>query len=88
MPRSFLFALGIGTDICHIPRIRKILVGKAGAQFMKRVLNDNERVVYASKFKAFEAYKRGEASKEEILPSVQKAMNIRAWHLARFLSGR
>jgi hypothetical protein len=43
MPRPFPFPLNIGTDICSIPRILKILQGVNGRKFIKRVLSERER---------------------------------------------
>jgi holo-[acyl-carrier protein] synthase len=41
--RKFPFALNLGTDICHVTRIRKILESPRGARFVQRILNDDER---------------------------------------------
>lgn len=41
--RKFPFALNLGTDICHVSRIRKILESSKGARFVQRILNDEER---------------------------------------------
>ena len=41
--RKFPFALSLGTDICHISRIHKILESSRGARFVQRILNDEER---------------------------------------------
>ncbi|KAI3399695.1 hypothetical protein diail_6044 [Diaporthe ilicicola] len=41
--RKFPFALGLGTDICHVIRIRKILESSRGARFVQRILNAKER---------------------------------------------
>lgn len=44
MPKPFPFPLAVGTDICSIPRIRKLLAGKHGIDFVRKVLRDEERV--------------------------------------------
>lgn len=41
--RAFPLPLGVGTDICHIPRIYKILSGPESARFIKKVMTDDER---------------------------------------------
>lgn len=41
--RKFPFALNLGTDICHIVRVRNILESSRGARFVQRILNDDER---------------------------------------------
>lgn len=41
--RKFPFNLGIGTDICHVVRIRGILKSSRGQRFVQKILNINER---------------------------------------------
>lgn len=41
--RRFPFALSLGTDICHVTRIRRILESSRGARFVQRILNEKER---------------------------------------------
>ncbi|CAN8102962.1 unnamed protein product [Discula destructiva] len=41
--RKFPLNLALGTDICHVARIRRILSSSSGHRFVKRILNDNER---------------------------------------------
>lgn len=41
--RKFPFALNLGTDICNVIRIRRILESTRGARFVQRILNDEER---------------------------------------------
>ncbi|KAL1876498.1 hypothetical protein Daus18300_002742 [Diaporthe australafricana] len=41
--RRFPFALSLGTDICHVIRIRKILESSRGTRFVQRILNEEER---------------------------------------------
>ena len=41
--RRFPFALNLGTDICHVVRVRKILESSRGARFVQKILNDEER---------------------------------------------
>lgn len=41
--RKFPFSLNLGTDICHVTRIRKILESSRGSRFVQRILNVEER---------------------------------------------
>lgn len=41
--RKFPFNLGIGTDICHVPRVRGILNSPRGQRFVLKILNTDER---------------------------------------------
>lgn len=41
--RRFPFPLNLGTDICNVNRIRRILESSRGERFVQRILNDDER---------------------------------------------
>lgn len=41
--RRFPFNLNLGTDICHVVRIRGILDSSRGARFVEKILNNEER---------------------------------------------
>lgn len=41
--KRFPFNLSVGTDICHVVRIRNILESSKGARFVHRILNVEER---------------------------------------------
>lgn len=41
--RRFPFALNLGTDICHVTRVRKILESPRASRFVQRILSDEER---------------------------------------------
>lgn len=41
--RRFPFPLNLGTDICNVNRIRRILESSRGVRFVQRILNDDER---------------------------------------------
>ncbi|POS81145.1 hypothetical protein DHEL01_v200468 [Diaporthe helianthi] len=41
--RRFPFPLNLGTDVCHVTRVRKILESPRASRFVQRVLNDEER---------------------------------------------
>lgn len=43
MTKNIPLPLGLGHDICHIPRIYKILISKRGSRFIERVLTKQER---------------------------------------------
>lgn len=62
-PRAFPFPLKVGTDFCHIPRIRKILtknIGNGAAEtqpllnFLVKVLTWPERQYFWDRFKGDE----------------------------------
>lgn len=38
----FPFPMGIGTDICHMPRIKALLTGPRSVKFIKRILHPKE----------------------------------------------
>lgn len=41
--KRFPFNLSLGTDICHVVRIRGILESTRGARFIEKILNHEER---------------------------------------------
>lgn len=41
--RRFPFNLNLGTDICHVVRIRGILESSRGTRFIQKILNHEER---------------------------------------------
>src|SRR5262245_10554405 len=45
LPRAFPLPLAIGTDICQISRIYRILAGPRGPRFVSRVLSVEEQAV-------------------------------------------
>ena len=53
MPKPFPFPLNIGTDICSIPRIRKILLKDTnGPRLVKRILTERECLETRSRWEA------------------------------------
>ncbi|KAF2995076.1 hypothetical protein E8E13_002848 [Curvularia kusanoi] len=61
-PRPFPFPLRIGTDICHIPRMRKLITGKDNGDkgrlinaLLRRILTHPERVYFRNRFGSNEA---------------------------------
>ncbi|KAI9704851.1 MAG: hypothetical protein M1836_006631 [Candelina mexicana] len=52
VPKAFPYPLGIGIDICHIPRVQNLIIrdgGKWMNRFTKRILNNYERRVLQHK---------------------------------------
>lgn len=41
--RRFPWNLAVGTDVCHVVRIRSILESARGPRFIRRILNADER---------------------------------------------
>jgi hypothetical protein len=87
--RLFPFALSIGTDICHIPRVKKILISpkSSAQQYFRKVLNPAEALAYRSWLKVaveLDALKAEERYSE--IPG--KVIHAKVWPMARFLSGR
>lgn len=51
-PNPFPFALNIGTDIVHLPRIARLVSRPNGylTRFTRRILNDNEQMAFRKRF--------------------------------------
>ncbi|KAL0944432.1 holo-acyl-carrier-protein synthase [Colletotrichum truncatum] len=45
LPRSFPFPLNIGTDICQVSRIYRLLASDRGTRFLQRVFTQDERAL-------------------------------------------
>lgn len=91
MPRAFPFALGIGTDICHIPRVKRLLKLPTAQSFLKKVFNPSEMEAYASRLKVLEEYKTTKVPQNEPDGESKQDMNFmktRLSQLAIFVSGR
>ncbi|KAF8850059.1 hypothetical protein BDZ45DRAFT_603418, partial [Acephala macrosclerotiorum] len=71
MPKPFPFPLAVGTDICSIPRIRKILAGKHGIGFIRKVLRQEERVENKNTMHVVE----GKLSDEEVAKYLQRQID-------------
>ncbi|CZR69735.1 uncharacterized protein PAC_19635 [Phialocephala subalpina] len=69
MPKPFPLPLAVGTDICSIPRIQKILTGKHGIKFIRKVLRQEERV--ENKFRCDDALEKWR--------SVEKMKDLLVW---------
>jgi hypothetical protein len=90
MPRPFPFALGIGTDICHVSRIYRLLTkpNRSAQQFVLKFFNPTEIRAYGSWLKVaaeLDALKADGKKYSEIPGNV---MNAKVWPLARFMGGR
>jgi phosphopantetheinyl transferase (holo-ACP synthase) len=90
MPRPFPLAIGIGTDICHVARIYRILTKPKGSaqQFIRQFLNPREILAYASKLKVAEELDRLKADEKRYSEIPAKMIAAKAWPLAHFLGGR
>jgi holo-[acyl-carrier protein] synthase len=90
MPRPFPFALGIGTDICHVGRIYRIITKPEGRaqQFIRNVLNPTEIREHASKLKFAVELDTMKAMGKQFSDLRRKEVAAKAWPLAQFLGGR
>ncbi|KAI9720263.1 MAG: hypothetical protein M1812_003081 [Candelaria pacifica] len=55
VPKAFPYPLGVGIDICHIPRVQSLITrdgGKWLSRFAKRIFNDHERNAFKRKVDA------------------------------------
>lgn len=88
-PNPFPFPLGIGIDICKISRIHKIISGRFGRPFIKRVLTREEWDKYGqSKLaKVAGAITRRKTEQTGSL-DFAKSGDPELWSAATFLAGR
>jgi len=89
-PRLFPFALSIGTDICHILRVKKILTNpkRSAQQYFRKVLNPAEVLAYRSWLKVAVELDALKADEERYSEIPGEVIHAKAWPMARFLSGR
>lgn len=88
--RAFPFALGIGTDICSLTRINRIITNPKGStnHFISRVLNPTERLRHESWLEMAKELDTLKVALDE-LPTDERALfDAKAWNLASFLGGR
>lgn len=90
MPRPFPIALGIGTDICHVPRIYRLLINpnRSAQHFVTRFLNSTEIRASESWLKVAVDLDALKADEKQYSEFQGKEMNAKVWPLARFLGGR
>ncbi|KAH6659637.1 hypothetical protein BKA67DRAFT_21451 [Truncatella angustata] len=82
--------MGLGHDICHIPRIYRILTSKRGPRFIERVLTETERRKPrpTSIFEVVFAHQGKIASQSEGTTSSATSRDPRFWKAAEYLAGR
>lgn len=64
-PRPFPYAIGIGTDICHIPRIQRIILQNDGrdiVRFGSKIFNDFELRFFQQKLTSYHEAKAAAVS--------------------------
>lgn len=76
----FTIPLGLGNDICHIPRIYKILTSARGPRFVERILTDRERQG-PRPARILQCVSGG-------LPPVKATRDPAFWKAAEFVAGR
>ncbi|KKA28545.1 hypothetical protein TD95_002239 [Thielaviopsis punctulata] len=83
----FPYPIRIGTDICQISRIRRIVTGGHGVRFLQRIFSDHERTVFAARLKpAFEAAEK--AAMPERATSKRPAQDAALDQAVTFVAGR
>ncbi len=100
-PRPFPYALGIGTDICHVPRIQRLILRHDDGgieRFGSKIFNEFERKFFNTKLSRYKAARaaavlepngHGGASSTETLPDaqdVERSTPLIAF--ARWIAGR
>lgn len=90
MPRPLPFALGIGTDICHVPRIYRLLTkqNRSAQHFVLKSLNPAEIRACGSWLKVAAELDALKADGKQYSEIPEKVMNAKVWPLARFMGGR
>ncbi|KAK1640873.1 hypothetical protein BDP81DRAFT_390208 [Colletotrichum phormii] len=87
-PKRFPFPFKLGTDICQISRIYRILAKDKEASFLRRILTKNERLaISASLMSADASGTASEVSKDDDFQAL-KERNPLLWKKASFLAGR
>ena len=90
MPHPFPFALGIGTDICNIARIYRVLTSQnsSAQQFARHVLNPTEIREHASRLMFGLELDTMKATGNQLVELRSELTAAKARHLAQFLGGR
>ncbi|GJC79104.1 4'-phosphopantetheinyl transferase B, mitochondrial [Colletotrichum liriopes] len=87
-PRPFPFPLNIGTDICQVSRIYRLLASDRGARFLQRVFTKDERaLVPADPPSAHTSTTKPETSQDGDFQALKKH-NPLLWKKATFVAGR
>jgi phosphopantetheinyl transferase (holo-ACP synthase) len=90
MPRPFPFALGIGTDICSVKRIYRILTKPEGRaqQFIRHFFNHTEIREHADRLSFAVELDTLKALGKQYPEARRKEVAGKTWRLAHFLGGR
>ncbi|KAK1700009.1 hypothetical protein BDP55DRAFT_645639 [Colletotrichum godetiae] len=87
-PKRFPFPFRLGTDICQISRIYRILAKDKEARFLRRILTKNERLAIPASLMSTDASgTAAEVSKDDDFQAL-KERNPLLWKKASFLAGR
>ncbi|KAK1598296.1 uncharacterized protein LY79DRAFT_285142 [Colletotrichum navitas] len=87
-PRRFPFPLNIGTDICQVSRIYRLLASDRGVRFLQRVFTKDERtLVPACSSSGQTSTTKPESSQDGDFRALKKH-NPLLWKRATFVAGR
>jgi holo-[acyl-carrier protein] synthase len=92
MPVRFPLAIGIGTDICHIPRIARIITRRDEGgieKFAGKIFNDFERPIFTTRLQRYRAARdaaRSAPGASKRMPSDGELAALNAF--ARWVAGR
>ncbi|KAK1712939.1 uncharacterized protein BDZ83DRAFT_638143 [Colletotrichum acutatum] len=87
-PKRFPFPLQLGTDLCQISRIYRILASDKESRFLRRILTKDERLAIPADLKSADASATpSEYSKDDDFQTLKKR-NPLLWKNASFLAGR
>ncbi|KAK1522023.1 uncharacterized protein CCOS01_09735 [Colletotrichum costaricense] len=87
-PKRFPFSLQLGTDLCQISRIYRILASDKESRFLRRILTKHERLAIPAALKSADASATpSEISKDDDFQALKKR-NPLLWKKASFLAGR
>ncbi|KAK2034394.1 hypothetical protein LX32DRAFT_394843 [Colletotrichum zoysiae] len=87
-PRPFPFPINIGTDICQVSRVYRLLASDRGASFLRRVLTEDERaLVPVCPPSGHGSTTKLESSQDGDFQALKKH-NPLLWKQANFVAGR
>ncbi|KAK2059878.1 hypothetical protein LY76DRAFT_433083 [Colletotrichum caudatum] len=87
-PRPFPFPINIGTDICQVSRVYRLLASDRGASFLRRVLTKDERaLVPVGPSSGHASTAKLESSQDGDFQALKKH-NPLLWKQATFVAGR
>ncbi|KAK1531399.1 hypothetical protein CPAR01_11048 [Colletotrichum paranaense] len=87
-PKRFPFPLQLGTDLCQISRIYRILASDKESRFLRRILTKHERLAIPAVLKSADASATpSEIFKDDDFQALKKR-NPLLWKKASFLAGR